>query len=182
MSLFVLKNLKTSLLVSFNSLFLVYLYILQTAEMKRNILFSIIFLVCITCFAQSQQVGNATYYSRKLQGRHTSDGNRYHPDSMTCAHKTYPLGTILRVRNPKNDREVIVKVTDRGPFHRKLLIDLSYRAAEQLEIIRYGISKVEIDRLDSMPLKRDIPSPILLSNSQIQICISPALPLGLHKL
>src|SRR5674476_384519 len=86
-------------------------------------------------FVHAGQYGNASYYSSKLKGHHTSDGGKYHPDSMTCAHRTYPFGTILKVRNPKNDREVIVTVTDRGPHQRRLMIDLSYIAAETLDII-----------------------------------------------
>ena len=77
----------------------------------------------------------ASYYSHNLKGRKTSDGSRYHPDSLTCAHKTYPFGTLLYVRNPANDYEVIVKVTDRGPHTRNRLIDLSYAAADRLDII-----------------------------------------------
>lgn len=89
--------------------------------------------------------GNATFYNRKMKGHHTSDGGRYHPDSLTCAHLRYPFGTLLRVRNPKNDKVVIVKVTDRGPHSRRLIIDLSYRAASELEIIRAGIAAVEVE-------------------------------------
>ena len=95
--------------------------------------------------------GNASYYSSKLKGRHTTDGGKYHPDSLTCAHRSYPFGTILKVRNPKNDREVIVKVTDRGPYQRRLMIDLSYSAAKTLDIVRAGIARVEITILDAMP-------------------------------
>jgi rare lipoprotein A len=61
------------------------------------------------------------------------------------------MGTILSVRNPKNDKEVLVKVTDRGPQQHRLMIDLSYRAAKELDIIRAGIAAVVVTRLDSMP-------------------------------
>ena len=105
----------------------------------------------IISIVSAQQSGNATFYSNKLHGRHTSDGGKYHPDSMTCAHLTYPFGTILKVRNPKNNREVIVTVTDRGPHQRRLMIDLSYRAAKELDIVRLGIARVEVTRLDAMP-------------------------------
>ena len=118
----------------------------------RNIIL-ILFVICnfSASIATELQTGNATYYSNKLHGRHTSDGGKYHPDSMTCAHLTYPFGTILKVRNPKNNREVIVKVTDRGPHQRRLMIDLSYRAAKELDIVRFGIARVEVTRLDAMP-------------------------------
>ncbi len=74
-----------------------------------------------------------------------SNGKKYHSDSMTCAHKYYPLGTMLKVKNPQNGAEVIVKVTDRGPFGKKMMIDLSYSAAKQLGILSRGIAVVEVE-------------------------------------
>lgn len=111
--------------------------------MIKKAIATLVFSVCVT-YIHAQDVGNATFYHNKFQGSHTSDGGTYHKDSMTCAHKTYPLGTFLKVRNPRNGKEVVVKVTDRGPFSRRLMIDLSYRAAKELDIIRHGIAKVEI--------------------------------------
>lgn len=111
--------------------------------MKRFSLVTFVFIVCVTHLL-GQDVGNATFYHHRFQGRRTSSGEKYHKDSMTCAHKTYPFGTLLKVRNPHNQKEVIVKVTDRGPFNRRLMIDLSYRAAEEIEIIRRGVAPVEI--------------------------------------
>lgn len=111
--------------------------------MKRTCLVVFVFVVCVTHLL-GQEVGNATFYHHKFQGNRTSDGGTYHKDSMTCAHKTYPLGALLLVKNPRNGKEVIVKVTDRGPFSRRFMIDLSYRAAEALEIIRHGICPVEV--------------------------------------
>jgi rare lipoprotein A len=74
-----------------------------------------------------------------------SNGKKYHSDSMTCAHKYYPLGTMLKVKNPQNGAEVIVKVTDSGPFGKKMMIDLSYSAAKQLGILSRGIAVVEVE-------------------------------------
>ncbi len=111
-----------------------------------------LFLVVFLNIGAAPKLGKATYYSHKMEGRHTSDGGKYRSDSLTCAHLTYPFGTILKVRNPKNDKVVIVKVTDRGPHSRKLMIDLSYRAAQELDIVRAGIAQVEITKLDSMPV------------------------------
>lgn len=114
------------------------------------------------------QTGNASYYSNSLKGRKTSDGSRYHPDSMTCAHKTLPFGTLLLVTNPKNGNRVILKVTDRGPHSRSRLIDVSYGAARELDIISAGIAKVEIKLIDLLPEKiRLIPVP------KIYIPVSP---------
>jgi rare lipoprotein A len=119
--------------------------------MIRFLQLTLFFLFIFTTISIAQQRGNASFYSHKMHGRHTSDGGKYHPDSLTCAHRSYPFGTLLRVRNPKNDKQVIVKVTDRGPHQRRLLIDLSYSAAKELDIVRAGIAAVEIIKLDSLP-------------------------------
>lgn len=88
--------------------------------------------------------GNASYYSDKLHGRRTASGEIYNKDSMTCAHLKFPFGTRLKVRNPINGRTVIVRVTDRGPYSKRFVIDLSRAAARELDIIRAGFSPVEI--------------------------------------
>lgn len=118
--------------------------------MKKTI-FILLFLAAAFSALWAQDEGSATYYSPKLTGRHTTDGSKYHPDSLTCAHKTYPLGTYLLVRNPKNNQQVVVKVTDRGPFTKKLMIDLSYSAAQSLDIIRQGVATVEVSKLNFIP-------------------------------
>lgn len=87
--------------------------------------------------------GNATYYGNRWHGRRTSSGEAYHKDSLTCAHRTLPFGTLLRVTNPKNGKEVIVRVTDRGPFRRNAIIDLSMAAAKKIDMVRDGIAYVE---------------------------------------
>ena len=95
--------------------------------------------------AQGQVIkGNASYYADKFHGLRTASGEIYNKDSMTCAHLKYPFGTILKVRNPLNDRTVYVRVTDRGPYHKHRIIDLSRAAARELGIIQAGFSMVEI--------------------------------------
>ena len=96
-------------------------------------------------FSQSQK-GKASFYAKKFHGRKTASGERLHPDSLTCAHRTYPFGTKLRVYNPANGRSVVVKVTDRGPFVRGRIIDLSWRAAKELGIISQGVATVFVQR------------------------------------
>lgn len=102
----------------------------------------------LTQRADSQQLpeqrGNASYYADRFHGRTMSNGQRYHRDSMTCAHLKYPLGTYLLVRNLTNGKEVVVQVTDRGPYSRKFVIDLSRAAARELDIIQWGYRPVEI--------------------------------------
>ena len=93
---------------------------------------------------QRAEKGNASYYSSKLTGRKTANGELYNADSLTCAHKKYPFGTKLRVYNPSNGKEVIVRVTDRGPFRKNFITDLSYSAAKKIGILRAGFMPVEV--------------------------------------
>jgi rare lipoprotein A len=96
--------------------------------------------------AQGVQQGKASFYSKSFNGRKTASGERLHPDSLTCAHRTYPFGTKLKVYNPANGRSVIVRVTDRGPFVRGRIIDLSWRAAKELDIISKGVAMVVVQK------------------------------------
>lgn len=85
-----------------------------------------------------------------------SDGTRYHKDSLTCAHKRYPLGSMLKVTNIKNGKSVIVKVTDRCGSRR--IIDLSYAAAKEIDIIRTGVAMVKVEKYNDrkgVPYKDD---------------------------
>ncbi|MCF0236170.1 MAG: septal ring lytic transglycosylase RlpA family protein [Bacteroidaceae bacterium] len=110
-------------------------------------LFSVMMLAT-TAGAQSEtKTGYATFYGYKWHGRKTADGSILHNDSMTCAHKTLPFGTLLHVRNPKNGKEVVVRVNDRGPFRPNTEVDLSMAAAEELDMIRAGVVKVEITKV-----------------------------------
>lgn len=107
----------------------------------------IILLLSISILSIGQTVGKASYYSNKLHGRKTSSGYKYHKDSMTCAYRKSPIGTWLRVKNLNNEKEVIVKVTDKGPFVKGRIIDLSYAAAKELDFIRQGTTKVKVTDL-----------------------------------
>ena len=106
-------------------------------------------------FAQGVQKGKASYYAKKFSGRQTASGERLHHDSLTCAHRTYPFGTLLKVTNPANGKEVIVRVTDRGPYVKGRIIDLSVRAASELGIIAQGIAPVTVERYNpaNIPFK-----------------------------
>ncbi len=106
--------------------------------------------------AQSVEKGIASYYGKRATGRMTSSGERLHHDSLTCAHKRHPFGTLLRVYNPHNKRVVVVKVNDRGPFGRGRIVDLSWSAARELGILRRGIAPVEVTVFDP---NRDGPIP-----------------------
>jgi rare lipoprotein A len=90
--------------------------------------------------------GLASWYGAKFHGKPTANGERYDMFAMTAAHKTLPLPSYARVRNPANGREVVVRVNDRGPFVDGRVIDLSYTAALRLGLLR-GVAPVEVERL-----------------------------------
>jgi rare lipoprotein A len=90
------------------------------------------------------QQGIASWYGKKFHGRKTSSGEIYNMYAMTAAHKTLPLGTWVSVRRLDNDSQIIVRVNDRGPFVRGRIIDLSYTAARELNIVGPGTARVEI--------------------------------------
>jgi rare lipoprotein A len=90
--------------------------------------------------------GLASWYGRKFHGRPTSSGEPYDMYAMTAAHKTMPIPSYARVRNPANGREVIVRINDRGPFHAGRVIDLSYTAAFKLGVLN-AVAPVEVERI-----------------------------------
>lgn len=92
----------------------------------------------------SQPTGKASYYGKKWNGRKTASGEVFNTDSLTCAHKTLPFGTMLKVTNQKNGKSVIVRVTDRGPYIEGRIIDLSLAAATKIDMVHSGVAPVEI--------------------------------------
>lgn len=90
--------------------------------------------------------GLASWYGRKFHGRRTASGEVYNMHAMTAAHKTMPIPSYARVRNPANGREVVVRVNDRGPFSPGRVIDLSYAAAVKLGVHK-GVAPVELERI-----------------------------------
>ena len=90
--------------------------------------------------------GLASWYGKKFHGHRTASGEAYNMYAMTAAHKTLPIPSYARVRNPANGKEVIVRVNDRGPFSPGRVIDLSYTAALKLGVLN-GVAQVEITRI-----------------------------------
>ena len=88
--------------------------------------------------------GKASYYSNKLAGRKMANGEKYNPKKLTAAHKTLPFGTRIKVTNLETRKSVKVKVTDRGPFSPGRILDLSYSAADKLNIISAGVAPVKL--------------------------------------
>jgi rare lipoprotein A len=104
-------------------------------------------LFLCSVFAQGVQSGKASFYSKRATGSRTANGERLHHDSLTCAHRSYPFGTLLRVTNVLNNKQVIVRVNDRGPYRRGRIIDLSWGAAKAIGMISQGVTQVIVERL-----------------------------------
>jgi len=91
-----------------------------------------------------EQTGTASWYGKKFHGHLTSNGEIYDMYAMSAAHKNLPLPTYLKVTNTANNKSVIVRVNDRGPFHQSRIIDLSYSAAYKLDMLKTGTANVKI--------------------------------------
>lgn len=124
----------------------------------KHILISIILIVGFIPAGAQTHRGKASYYSKRATGARTASGERLHHDSLTCAHRTYPFGTILKVTNLRNKLTVNVRVTDRGPFGRGRIIDLSYAAAKALGILSQGVAMVEVQKVErGIPFREENP-------------------------
>lgn len=91
--------------------------------------------------------GNASWYGNKFHGHLTANGERYNMFAMSAAHKNLPLPSYVQVTNLENNKQIIVRVNDRGPFHQGRIIDLSYAAAQKLDMLNSGTAKVKITLL-----------------------------------
>jgi rare lipoprotein A len=91
--------------------------------------------------------GVSSWYGEEFDGKQTSNGEIFDKNKMSAAHKDFPLGTWLRVTNLKNNRTIIVKVNDRGPFIEGRILDLSKKAADELGFLIEGLAKVRIEVL-----------------------------------
>jgi rare lipoprotein A len=91
--------------------------------------------------------GEASYYALDHHGKRTANGERYDMYDYTAAHETFPFGSKVRVTNLANQRAVIVRINDRGPFRKNRIIDLSWAAAKKLKFLNEGIAKVRLEVL-----------------------------------
>lgn len=119
------------------------------------------------------QRGGASWYGPRFHGRRTASGERYDMHGFTAAHRTLPFGTMVRVRSLVNGREVDVRVTDRGPFSRQRVIDLSRGAAEALGMLGLGVKDVVL-------LVPDSTSAAISPTPSAQKARPPARKMGLH--
>lgn len=98
-----------------------------------------------SALAQQAEYGLAVYYADYLHGRETALGEYYDKYELTCAHKTYSLGTLLRVTRLDNNRSVTVRVNDRGPYTPGRVVDLSWAAAQTIDLVHDGMAQVKVE-------------------------------------
>lgn len=112
-------------------------------------IFSIFFVTPFALFGQKSfiQEGKASFYADKFEGKKTASGEIYKHSKATAAHKTLPFGTWVRVTNKTNNRSIMVKINDRGPFVKGRIIDLSKSAAKKLRYLKEGVTDVKIEVL-----------------------------------
>jgi rare lipoprotein A len=106
--------------------------------------------------------GIASWYGPGFHGKKTSNGETYDMHSMTAAHKTLPMNTMLLVKNLENGRQTVVRVNDRGPFVRGRIVDVSYKAAEALGIAQKGITRVQAIALGEEEIGKGSEPPTLV--------------------
>lgn len=92
--------------------------------------------------------GQASWYGPKHHGNRTASGEKFDRNALTAAHRSLPFGTRVKVTNLNNDKSVVVRINDRGPHVRSRLIDVSQKAATQLDMVRSGTAKVRVQSLD----------------------------------
>ena len=92
--------------------------------------------------------GIASYYANDFNGKQTSNGETFDMNALTAAHRTFPFGTKVRVTNLENNKTVIVRVNDRGPFKEGRMMDLSMGAAKEIDLIRTGTAHVRLEVLE----------------------------------
>jgi len=101
-------------------------------------------------------IGLASWYGPPYHNRRGSNGEVYNMHAMTAAHRTYPLGSIVRVTNVKTGSAALVRITDRGPFIPGRVVDLSLAAAQKLDVVRPGVAEVKVELMQS-PAMPDAP-------------------------
>ncbi len=118
-------------------------------QKSKTILFSIFLLMLFSLTNEMpySEVGLASYYSSKFEGKRTASGIVFRQDSLTCAHKHLKFGSVLKVVNLKNDSTIFVTVNDRLSKKSKFIIDVSLRGAKQLNFVRQGMTKVQIEEI-----------------------------------
>lgn len=127
---------------------------------------------------QYREEGLASWYGTKFHGQHTANGEVYDLYGMTAAHKTLPLPTYVQVTNLENNRRIIVRVNDRGPFYSDRIIDLSYAGAKKLGFAERGTARVRVEGIDPVAWQQQNDPTYLVSAR----AAAPAQPAGEYYL
>jgi rare lipoprotein A len=131
-----------------------------------SFILTLIFALNLSAFASGTgktQTGTASWYGTKYHGKRSSNGEIYNKNKMTAAHPSLPFGTEVKVTNLSNNQVVVVRITDRGPFSKHRIIDLSEAAARKIGMIRSGTAKVTMEIL-SKP-ESEVPPTVALADS-----------------
>jgi rare lipoprotein A len=136
------------------------------------VLLSIAFLSSSFSNNSFEEYGKAAYYADALHGRKTASGVKYDKKAYTCAHKTLPFGTKLRVTRLDNQLAVIVTVNDRGPFKSGFVVDISRKAAEEINLVKDGIANVKIEVIPTAGTNSKAVEPVVYNTSNKQVLSS----------
>jgi rare lipoprotein A len=112
--------------------------------MIKQILFSLLVISLLSSCGYTTRKGLASYYADSYEGKTTANGEIYRQGKITAAHKTLPFGTKVEVTNLSNNKSVVVRINDRGPFIRGRIIDLTKAAARKIDMVGAGVAKVKI--------------------------------------
>jgi rare lipoprotein A len=107
-------------------------------------IFAFVILSIQVATAAPIEKGLASYYDDSFHGRKTASGEKYDKNQLTAAHKTLPFGTKVKIKNPANGKSVTVVVNDRGPYIKGRVIELSKKAAQQIDLVKVSVAPVEI--------------------------------------
>ena len=118
------------------------------------------------------QIGRASWYGRFFQGHETANGEAFDMNDLTCAHRSLPMGSLVRVTNLSNSKTVVVRVNDRGPLARSRVIDLSYAAAKFLGFGDDGTARVRLELIKDDPIIAQI---IFPQSSAVVFPLTPSL-------
>lgn len=121
--------------------------------------------------------GTASWYGTKFHGQNTANGEVYDLYGMSAAHKTLPLPSYVRVTNLDNNKSVILRVNDRGPFYSDRIIDLSYAAAKKLGYAETGTARVKVEGIDPQQwwAQRGRPAPLMLNEPRVAQAAAPVM-------
>jgi len=112
--------------------------------MFKQIFFCLFFISLLTSCGYATRKGLASYYADSYEGKTTANGEIYRQGKITAAHKTLPFGTKVEVTNLSNNKSVVVRINDRGPYIRGRIIDLTKAAAKEIDMVGTGVAKVKI--------------------------------------